>query len=110
MTLDQLFTSLQTVGIPVAYHQFRKKTPPPYIHYFVGSARSISADERSFGEIKHVSVDLCTEKMDVSMERRLEEVLQGYAYEKYQLYLEDEDVYQTTYEFDIVVKENEYAQ
>ena len=110
MTLSRLYEMLKTVGLPVAYHHFSKPTKPPFIHYFTASAQSIGADYKNFGERMRVSIDLCTEKRDMELEKRVEQVIDGYSYEKYQLYLDDENIYQTTYEIDIIVKENEYAE
>ncbi len=104
MGLDELYEKLKTLGIPCAYHHFIQKVSPPYVVYIDDESESISADAKNFGLRRYVRVYLCTEDSMPDLEARLEAVLDGCAFDKTKLWLDSEEMYQVSYDLELIEK------
>ena len=98
-TLYQLLSS----RFPTAYNDFSgKATLPkaPYIAYLSTGFDTISADDRTYFKKEHFSVELYTEKNDLTSEETLEKILGGagiYYRKQGQQWLDDVNKYVTIY-------------
>lgn len=107
MNLKELYQKLRTLGIPCAYHHFDKseKVSPPFVVYFDEEGESISADAKNFGMRRDVRVELYNEQNAPKLEKDVETLLDGIAYDKTRLWLSDEEIYMVVYEFELIEKE-----
>ena len=100
---------LSTVGIPLAYLQFKpyknKPVPsPPYLIYLISSERGYGPDDRNLITQKRVAVELYSNVKDTQLEKKVESALSAYEYEKSEDYIESENMYMVTYDFNIYEK------
>lgn len=98
MTPEQVYTMLSATGYPVAYHHF--KTPPalPYIVYLLPYSNNISADNKVYQKVNHLQIELYTAEKDFAAEANLETALSDLFYDKTEVYIESEGLYQVIYE------------
>ena len=105
MTHNELMEMLEESGLPIAYDHFAEgEAPdPPYICFLYPASDNLSADGRVYYKINHVNVELYTDLKDPDLENRLETVLDrhGLFYEKSEVWIESERMYEVLYEFEI---------
>lgn len=77
MKHKELFDLLKTLNIPVAYDHFdsNKNITPPFIVYRETGVDTFKADNKSFFRDYNYELELVTEKKDVALQERLEELL-----------------------------------
>lgn len=94
-----LKTLLETTGLPVAYHSFKKPPSGPYIIYKVDVVEVRGSDGRN--EIKQTTylVELYTDKKDPELQAALEALLdeRGINYQVFEMYIEPERMFQAAY-------------
>ena len=100
---------LSVVGLPIAYRQFKryknKTVPkPPYLIYLIQSESGRGADYCNLILRKRVTVELYTTQKDTHLEEKVEGAISAFEYEKYEDYIEAEEMYLASYEFDIYEK------
>lgn len=100
---------LSLVGVPVAYRQFKpyknKPVPsPPYLIYLFPYERGYGADNCNLIIHKRVTVELYTNAKTTPLEKRVETALSAYEYEKAENYIDSENMYMVTYDFEIYEK------
>lgn len=102
----QLYSLLETTGLPVAYHHFVAPPAIPYIVYLEDEAEGWGSDERN--EIRRTLylVELYTKKKDPTTQRLLESLFddRGIKYKLYETYIESENLYQAVYHVEFVTK------
>lgn len=102
--MDKLLTVLQETGIPYAYDHFTEgEAPePPFVCYLFFGSNNFAADGHVYYKINEVHVELYTDCKDLSVERTLEDVLDqhGIFYEKSEVWIESEKLYEVLYVFD----------
>ena len=101
MTLAELYTTLLTTNLPVAYDHFPEKenVKPPCIVYNVAFTTNFAGDNKVFSPFTHIDIHLYqTEKGDA--ETTLESVLDGVPlfWDKTETWENDEKVFHTIYE------------
>lgn len=101
MDLKTIKELLEQVGIPVAYRAFRKKQAPPFICYLVAYNNNFAADGKTYYPIKHMQIELYTEMKDEELEKRVEETLSSFFWEKSEEFIETENLYQIIYEIEV---------
>lgn len=100
---------LSGVGLPLAYRQFKpyknKPVPkPPYLIYLISTESGHGADYINLISRKRVTVELYTTTKSVLLEEKVENAISAFEYEKYEDYIEAEEMYLVSYEFDIYEK------
>lgn len=100
---------LSPVGVPVAYRQFKpyknKPVPsPPYLIYLFPSERGYGPDNCNLIIHKRVSVELYTNAKNTQLEKKVEAAISAYKYEKSEDYIDSENMYMVTYDFNIYEK------
>ena len=105
MTVEQLAAVLQETGIPFAYDHFAEgESPePPFICYLLPGSDNFAADGKVYFKINEVRIELYTDKKDVSVERQVESALddRGIFYNKSEVWISEERLYEVLYSFDV---------
>lgn len=103
MSYQDLFQSLQTLDIPVAYDHFdsNKSVTPPFIVYRAVSPNTFKADGITYYRPYEYEIELVTEYKDVTLEQTIENLLTTnkipYDVES-EVWDEDERIYHNFYE------------
>ena len=105
MTIEQIAAMLQETGIPFAYDHFAEgESPgPPFICYLLPGSDNFAADGKVYFKINEVRIELYTDKKDVSVERQVEDALDvwGIFYNKSEVWISEERLYEVLYSFDV---------
>lgn len=104
MTLSQIKSMLDEVGVYVGYG-FVINKPPPYISYREAYSNNAFADNAVNAEIAHYDVELVTTKKDERLERRLKNVLNSYGIpwqKSSESVIENDGTFSIIYEFEEV--------
>lgn len=77
MTHQELYNLLNTLGIPVAYNTFvsNKEVAIPFLIYRETSVDTFKADSTTYYRPRNFELELVTEKKEVELQDRLEELL-----------------------------------
>lgn len=105
--MDELLVMLNEMGIPFAYDHFAEgESPePPFICYLLPQSDHFSADGKVYYKISGVHIELYTDIKDLSVEQKVEAVLDthGIFYEKSEVWIESEKLYEVLYTFEMEV-------
>jgi hypothetical protein len=103
VTNADIYKLLQGLDIPVAYHHFKTAQTAPFVVYLNPFDSNYSADNKSYVKFKAIQIELYTAKRDAELEARLERLLDenDLPYDKTEVWLEDENVYQLIYETEV---------
>lgn len=99
--MDDLVKLLEETGIPFAYDHFAEgESPdPPFICYLLPQSDNFSADGKVYLKVSSVNIELYTDSKDLSVEQKLEAVLDthGIFYDKTEVWIESEKLYEVLY-------------
>lgn len=103
MTISEFNTLLttSTLNIPIAYSHFNKETELPYLVYYETGTENSFADNKTYGKVKDIEIELYTELKDVTLEEQLETLLNNneIPFEKLvETYIDDEKMYEQVYQ------------
>ena len=105
MTIENLVEMLQELRIPFAYDHFAEgESPePPFICYLIPGSDNFAADGRVYFKLNEVRIEMYTDFKDISLESRLEDVLDGREifYNKSETWIQSEKLYEVMYSFDM---------
>ncbi len=105
--MDDLVKLLEETGIPFAYDHFAEgESPdPPFICYLLPQSDNFSADGKVYLKVSSVNIELYTGSKDLAVEQKLEAVLdiQGIFYDKTEVWIESEKLYEVLYSFELEV-------
>lgn len=78
MTLAELKIGLDSIGIPVAYREFKNNSspPPPFVTYQMGGDSDFKADNIHYYGIDNGTIELYTTIKDPITEKRIEDKLE----------------------------------
>lgn len=109
MTQAELFTALETLGMPVAYSEFTATPenpvpPPPFITYQFINDNDLKADNQNYLEISNFDVELYTTIKDPVKERLVQNKLKELRlpYSKIEAWIDSEKMFQVTYGIQLV--------
>lgn len=109
MTQDELFTALKSLGMPVAYGEFKNTPenpapPPPFITYQFAYSGDLMADNQNCIERSNFQVELYTIKKDLAREKLVQDKLKELylPYRKFETWLDSENLRQVIYEIQII--------
>ena len=95
---------LDEMGLPFAYHHFAEGESPdlPFICYLLPGSNNFSADGKVYYKINEVHIELYTDLKDLAVEQGVEAVLdeQGVFYNKSEVWIESEKLYEVLYTFE----------
>lgn len=105
--MDDLVRLLEETGIPFAYDHFAEgESPdPPFICYLLPQSDHFSADGKVYLKVSSVNIELYTDSKDLSVEQKLEAALDthGIFYDKTEVWIESEKLYEVLYSFEMEV-------
>ena len=105
--MDDLVRLLEETGFPFAYDHFAEgESPdPPFICYLLPQSDNFSADGKVYLKVSSVNIELYTDSKDLSVEQKLEAVLDthGIFYDKTEVWIESEKLYEVLYLFEMEV-------
>ena len=105
--MDKLVPIMKEINLPFAYDHFAEgeAVDPPFICYLLPGSDNFSADGRVYHKISEVHIELYTDKKDLSVERKVEAVLDqhGIFYEKSEVWIESEKLYEVLLSFEMEV-------
>lgn len=105
MTHNELMELLEETGLPIAYDHFAEgESPdPPFICFLYPGSDNFSADGKVWYKINQVNVELYTDLKNPELEDTVETVLDrhGIFYEKSEVWIESERLYEVLYTFEI---------
>lgn len=105
--MEKIAVVLEKIGLPFAYDHFAEgESPnPPFICYLIPNSDNFSADGRVYYKINEIHIELYTDCKDLSAEQKVEAVLDehGIFYEKTEVWIESENLYEVLYTFEMEV-------
>lgn len=105
--MDELLAMLDEMALPFAYDHFAEgESPaPPFICYLLPQSDNFSADGKVYYKISGVHIELYTDAKNLSVEQKLEAVLDKHSifYEKSEVWIESEKLYEVLYTFEMEV-------
>ena len=105
--MEKIVEILKTIGMPFAYDHFAEgESPePPFICYLIPNSDNFSADGKVYYKINEIHIELYTDCKDLSAEQQVEAVLDehGIFYEKTEVWIESENLYEVLYTFGMEV-------
>lgn len=102
MESEKIQKILLQSGLPAAYVAWKKPPAMPYLLWEETATDNFYADGRVCLKIRHIQVELYTEKKDEMAEQKLENALMGYPWQKTsESWIESEKFFQTIYEFEV---------
>ena len=109
--MDNLISIMGTIGIPYAYDHFAEgESPaPPFICFLCPGNDNFAADGRVYFKINLVHIELYTDEKNPEIENHVETVLDehGIFYDKTEVWIESERLYEVLYSFELEVETNE---
>lgn len=116
MTRAEIATMIAGVGLPYAYDHFKAdESPggPPFICFMYTDDDDFLADDTNYQRITGLTVEMYTDEPDFTLEAAVESALTGaglvYARSGPE-YIQNERMYQTTYETSVVLTEAEVTE
>ena len=101
---------IKSMGLPFAHDHFAEgESPaPPFICYLTPGSDNFAADGRAYYKINIVNIELYTDTKDPSVEQKVESVLDanGIFYDKTEVWIESEKLYEVLYQFELEVNNN----
>lgn len=101
--MEELLNIIKETGIPFAYDHFAEgESPdPPFICYLLPGSDNFAADGRVYFKINEVRIELYTDSKDLSVEQKLEDVLDAHEifYNKSETWIDSEKLYEVLYQF-----------
>ena len=109
--MDNLISIMEEIGIPFAYDHFAEgESPePPFICFLCPGSDNFAADGWAYFKVDTVHIELYTDEKNPGIEARVEAVLDihGIFFEKTEVWIESERLYEVLYSFELEVKTNE---
>ena len=101
--MEELLEIIKEMDIPFAYDHFAEgESPdPPFICYLLPGTDNFAADGRVYLKVNEVNIELYTDFKDLSVEQKVEAVLDshGIFYARNEVWIEDEKLYEVAFEF-----------
>ncbi|MBC2722031.1 hypothetical protein [Desulfosporosinus sp.] len=109
MTQVELVTALKSLGMPIAYSEFKSTLenpapPPPFITYQFTDDDDLRADNQNYVDIGNYNIELYTDKKDLAKETLVQDKLKELrlTYSKNEAKIESEDLYQVIYRIQLM--------
>ena len=112
--MDDLMQLMEEIGIPFAYDHFAEgESPdPPFITFLLPGSDNFAADGKVYLKIDEVHIELYTDEKNPETEALVEDVLDANEifYDKTEVWIESEKLYEVLYSFEREVKSNAYEE
>ena len=105
MTLLEVAQMVASIGLPYRYSHFSETPQPPYMVYYYPSETDPHADNSNYINKRQLFIELFTKTKDPTAESAVETVLKnaGLSWYKQTDFLNDEKLFQTTYEMEVLI-------
>lgn len=105
MTLTEVGTMISSINLPYRYSHFSETPTPPYVVYYYPSENDVMADNSNYANRRQLFIELYTRTKDFDTESAVESVLKsaGLSWYKSTDFLNDEKLFQTTYETEVII-------
>ena len=109
MTLKEIADLVASFGFIWRYSHFTQTPNPPYVVYYYPSENDVHADNINFVNKRQLFIELFTKSKNITAESAIETKLKeaGLSWYKQTDFLNDEKLYQTTYEMEVIINGNE---
>ena len=112
--MDDLMQLMEEIEIPFAYDHFAEgESPdPPFITFLLPGSDNFAADGKVYLKIDEVHIELYTDEKNPETEALVEDVLDAHEifYDKTEVWIESEKLYEVLYSFEREVKSNAYEE
>ena len=112
--MQDLLDLLTEIGLPFAYDHFAEgESPdPPFITFLLPGSDNFSADGKVYLKVDVVHIELYTDEKNPETEHLVEDVLDAHNifYEKTEVWIESERLYEVLYSFERKVTEYAYEE
>ena len=103
--MNKILQMLKEMDIPFAYDHFAEgeSQDPPIIFNLIPGSDNFSADGRVYQKINEIHIELYTDFKDLSVESKVESVLDKYGifYDHTETWIESEKMYEVLYSFEM---------
>ena len=107
MKREDIYTMVQSVGLPCAYYQFPDDTPqePPFLCWFFSVNTDTMADNENYVDKEVLNIELYTKQRDFEQEAEVEAALKsyGFVYAKEASFVDSEKIWQISYESEVII-------
>ena len=105
MTLKEIADMVADIGLSWRYSHFSQTTAPPYVVYYFPAENDVMADNSNYANKRQLFIELYTKTKDNTSEGLVEAQLRanGLTWYKQTDFLNDEQLYQTTYELEVII-------
>lgn len=111
MTYDEVMALAQETGLPYAYDHFveGESPDPPFLIFLFPRSNNFSADGLVYFKINELHFELYTDAKQPDVEAEVEAVLDrhGLFYDKSEVWIEDEKLYEVLYEMEVTQDEQD---
>lgn len=104
--VDRLRTRFKASDLPVAYHHFNKPPKIPFVVYLVADAQRRGADAFNLLEERAYRIELYTDCKNEDLENSIAELFDDHELSIDEVYIEDQQLYMVSFEFDETFKLN----
>lgn len=109
MTYKEIDKLIESLGLPYAYYSFPEEQAPelPFITFYYPNYNDLGADNINYQKIVQLNIELYTNNKDIELEQLIESKLTSNElfFEKSQIYIRQEFMYEVLYEIEIVINE-----
>ena len=106
MTYDEITAMLEEAELPLAYDHFAEgESPdPPFLIFLFPRSNNFAADGRVYQKINVLHLELYTDRKQPDVEAQVEAVLDrhGIVYDKSEVWIEDERLYEVLYTTEVI--------
>lgn len=105
MTTKEVADLIASFGFAWRYSHFSQTPDPPYVVYFYPSENDVYADDSNYVNKRQLFIELYTKAKDATSEATIETKLKaaGLTWYKQTDFLNDESLFQTTYEMEVII-------
>ena len=105
MTLKEVATLIASFGFSCRYSHFSDTPTPPYVVYYYPSENDVYGDNSNYVNKRQLFIELYTKGKDFTSEATIESALKGAGLTWYKQtdFLNDEKLFQTTYECEVII-------
>ena len=105
MTLKEIADMVAAIGLSWRYSHFSQTPAPPYVVYYFPAENDVMADNSNYANKRQLFIELYTKTKDNTSEGLVEAKLRanGLTWYKQTDFLNDEQLYQTTYEWEVII-------
>ena len=105
MTLTEIAEMVEDIGLEWRYSHFSQTPNPPYVVYYFPAENDVYADGSNYVNKRQLFIELYTKTKDITSEGAVEAKLAtaGLTWYKQTDFLSDEELYQTTYEMEVII-------